>query len=306
MGQTKVSEIRQIQSEDRDRLDNFLESNSTTTMFMRSNLRASGIARRPTQACEAVYTGTFRDGELVSVASQTWKGLLLVEGHDAITDAARAAVLAAGIDVIGIAGSLDSVDAVRNGLGLDEHPTNLDTPEYLYTLELENLELPDLLRSGRAACRPPHRDEFDLLCKWRLDYHLWLGGDPDDAGARGIRTGLREAIENDQCRVLQVGGEPVSYTAFTATLPDQVQIGGVWTPPDLRNRGYAQSVVAGHLLDARAAGVERAILFTATDNLAAQRAYESLGFEQTGRYGLVFFETAVTVDTCSQGAQASA
>ncbi len=302
MGQTKVSDIRQIQPEDRDRLDNFFESNSATTMFMRSNLHASGISRRPTQAYEAVYTGTFRDGELVSVASQTWKGLLLVEGHDAITDVARAAVLAAGIDVIGLAGSLDSVDAVRSGLGLDARPTNLDTPEYLYTLELEDLELPDLLRTGRAACRPPHPGEFELLCKWRLDYHLWLGGDPNDAGARGIRDGLRETIEKDRCRVLQVDGEPVSYTAFTATLPDQVQIGGVWTPPDLRNRGYARSAVAGHLLDAQAAGVERAILFTSIDNLAAQRAYEALGFEKSGRYGLVFFETAVTVDACSRTA----
>jgi uncharacterized protein len=301
MRQTKVTEVRQIQQQDRDQLEDFLESNSATTMFMRSNLRASGISRCPTQACEAVYTGTFRDGEIVSVASQTWKGLLLVEGHDAITEAARAAVFAAGIDVIGIAGSLDAVDAVRNGLGLDERPTNLDTPEYLYTLDLDNLELPDLLRNGGAACRPPHHDEFELLCNWRLDYHLWLGGDADDAGARGIRDGLRETINKDQCRVLEVDGQPVSYTAFTATLPDQVQVGGVWTPPELRNRGYARSAVAGHLRDAHAAGIERAVLFTATDNLAAQRAYEALGFEQVGRYGLVFFETAVAVDeSCSE------
>jgi predicted GNAT family acetyltransferase len=49
-------------------------------------------------------------------------------------------------------------------------------------------------------------------------------------------------------------------------------------------------LAAGHLLEARGDGVERAILFTDAGNQPAQSAYEALGFERVGHYGLVLFE----------------
>lgn len=65
-----------------------------------------------------------------------------------------------------------------------------------------------------------------------------------------------------------------------------MQIGGVYTPPALRGRGHARAVIAASLLDARARGVRRAVLFTAGAN--AEAAYRALGFGATGRFGLVF------------------
>ena len=90
--------------------------------------------------------------------------------------------------------------------------------------------------------------------------------------------------------VLEVQGSdgPVSYSAFNASLPEIVQVGGVWTPPEQRGRGYARAVVAGSLLDARAERVVRAVLFT--ENPAARRAYEALGFQRVGEYGLGDFQ----------------
>jgi len=79
----------------------------------------------------------------------------------------------------------------------------------------------------------------------------------------------------------------VSYSVFNAMLADIVQIGGVWTPQELRGRGYARSVVAGSLLAARKQGIARAVLFADPANAAARRAYLSLGFRIVGDYGLV-------------------
>ena len=66
-----------------------------------------------------------------------------------------------------------------------------------------------------------------------------------------------------------------------------MQVGGVYTPPALRRRGYAACVLAQSLLDARAEGAERSILFTATENVPAQRCYEGLGYERLGDFGVV-------------------
>ncbi len=82
-------------------------------------------------------------------------------------------------------------------------------------------------------------------------------------------------------------GEPLAMTSFNAILPDMVQIGNVYVPPELRRRGYARVVVARHLARVRAEGVRRAILFASGP--AASRAYESIGFREEGSFTLLFF-----------------
>jgi RimJ/RimL family protein N-acetyltransferase len=287
------TDIRTLTVADRSKLEGFLQEHPATTMFMRSNLRRAGMAEEPTERFEAVYVGAFQDGELSAVVSHNWNGMLLVAGSEGLTEAARRVVGTSGLKLSGISGSLEKVEEIRGQFGLADAPTSLDSPEHLYSLDLENLQTPALLHEPGVVCRLPKSEEFELLCDWRMDYHLWLGGEEDDEGGRSIPERLRHKIEDDLCRVLAVEGEPVSYTAFNATLPEQVQVGGVWTPPDLRGRGYARAVVAGHLLDARDEGVERAILFTAFDNEPAQAVYEALGFERIGEYGLVLFEESL-------------
>jgi hypothetical protein len=53
----------------------------------------------------------------------------------------------------------------------------------------------------------------------------------------------------------------MSYSSFTATTRGMVQVGGVYTPAELRGRGYGRAVVAGSLRDARKAGSRRSVLF---------------------------------------------
>ena len=108
-----------------------------------------------------------------------------------------------------------------------------------------------------------------------------------------IRPGLLAAqmIEGHVARkeafLLEVDGEPVSLCTHTAQVSDIVQIGGVWTPPEWRGRGYARRVVAGALQVAEQEGVTRAVLFT--EGRAARRCYEALGFQRVGDYGTIIF-----------------
>ena len=98
---------------------------------------------------------------------------------------------------------------------------------------------------------------------------------------------LMDGVARGEIWLLEEAGRPVSTTGFNATLDEAVQVGGVWTPPRLRGRGYARAAVAASLLEARSAGVRRSVLFTGPENLPAQKAYEALGFRQVGSYRLV-------------------
>lgn len=76
-------------------------------------------------------------------------------------------------------------------------------------------------------------------------------------------------------------------TGFNAVAEDAVQIGAVFTPAALRNRGYARAAVSLHLKEAQAAGYRRAVLFAASK--PAVRAYLALGFEPYGAFSLILF-----------------
>jgi predicted GNAT family acetyltransferase len=72
--------------------------------------------------------------------------------------------------------------------------------------------------------------------------------------------------------VLTERDRPVAYSAFNAALPDMVQSGGVWTPPEPWGCGYGRMALAGSLLTASTKGADRAVLFPDDANLAARRA----------------------------------
>ena len=91
--------------------------------------------------------------------------------------------------------------------------------------------------------------------------------------------------------ILLRDSEPVSLSGFNARLPDMVQIGPVWTPPEHRNRGYARTLVAMTLQKAKQCGVKKSILFT--DNPAAAKAYEAVGFQQIGLFRLALLNNPV-------------
>nr|WP_255743953.1 GNAT family N-acetyltransferase [Aliiroseovarius sediminis] len=99
------------------------------------------------------------------------------------------------------------------------------------------------------------------------------------------------ALETGDVRIMEVNGQPVAMTAINARLPDMIQIGGVYTPPTLRGKGYARRVVALHLAEEREQGVTNAILFASGP--AACRAYEAIGFRHIGSYALAILKEPV-------------
>ena len=130
-----------------------------------------------------------------------------------------------------------------------------------------------------------------MLTGWRVGFFVEGLGRRDTPA---LRAACREEVTRYQASgelwVLTHEERPVSCFNFNARLPDVVQIGGVWTPPGLRGRGYARAVVAGALELERQAGVKRALLFTDPENRAAQAAYEAIGFHLIGDCGLVLLE----------------
>lgn len=266
----------------------FLDEHLDSSLFLAGNAETAGLEDGG-GPLHGRYVAALRDGTIVAIAAHYGNGFLMVQGDDGLEQAVLMAIGRSGRPVHGIIGPLPLVERARVALGMQERAARKDEPEILYSLRLDRLKLPALLSAPGVTCRPPTLEETgDVLVDWQVSYAAEaLGAERTPALRDSVRDGL--ARSGPVGWILVDGGRPVSYSRFTVETRGVVQVGNVFTPPALRGRGYGRAVVAGSLLDARTRGVTRSVLFTARTNVAAQRAYTSLGYEMVGLFGLVVF-----------------
>lgn len=284
--------IRTLAPGDEGRAEAFLAQHADTSMFLRSNLRAAGL-RDEGEPLQGTYVAALEGERIVGIAEHAWNGMVLVQAPVALPELVRAATRATrphDRPISGIAGPHAQVLAAREALGLGDRRTTMDSRERLYTLELAALRIPPALASGSVRARRSTAEDLELCARWREDYCVEALGMARDADLpRRARHDVEQAHGRGDAFVLESEGALVAYSAFNARLPDVVQVGGVWTPVALRRRGFGRAVVAGQLRIAASEGATRAVLFTEDDNVSAQRAYEAIGFEPKGAFGLVLF-----------------
>jgi RimJ/RimL family protein N-acetyltransferase len=285
------AEIRALRPGEEPIVDAFVRAHADSSLFLRRNLAERGLHDGDVPYC-GTWAGAFEDGRLVAVAQHSRFGAVLLQAPVHTGAVAREAARASGRRVGGFTGPWAQVLAAREALGLTGAPTRMESRQRLYALSLDALIVPEELRAGRWRCRLAHADDLDQLAAWRAGFNVESNGHTDGPAVRETsRAEVERGLAERACWVLDVDDTPVAMQQFNAMLPDVVQVGGVWTPPASRGRGYGRAVVAGALLAARAEGVRRSVLFTDDDNLPAQRAYRALGYEQVGDYGLIFLET---------------
>ena len=112
--------------------------------------------------------------------------------------------------------------------------------------------------------------------------------DPARFNRDDCRRRLRRALRGELVYVAEHHRRPVA-TAATNTRGFQVdQIGGVFTTPDRRRTGLGTAVMLALLRDIFH-HKKQACLFVKTDNVAALRLYERLGFSARGGYRISYY-----------------
>ena len=285
-------EIRILGAGDEPRLEAFFARSPDLTLFQRSNLRHAGAVDDGSRY-SGTYAAALANDEIVGVVAHYWNGFvmpLVPAGGRDVRTLLDAVLVASGRAVTGVIGSWDQVAASLMHPALNGRASMRCDREILFALPLADLAVPPALSAGDVAVRAMAEDDLPLLAAWRVEYlveafSLPRSGATYDEAMRDITNWHAES----RAWVAEAQGRPVAFSGFNAALPDVVQVGGVYTPPFGRARGFARVAVAGSLLQAREGGAGRAVLFTDVGNTAAQRAYRALGFEPVGDWGLVRF-----------------
>lgn len=285
-----VVPVRQLVPGDEHRLADFLERRADSSMFLRANLRRGGVVDTGLP-----YGGTYvaaTDGlKVEAVAALYWNGFVAVQAPYHLGTILTHLTGLGVRPVRGLMGPLAQTDEARQLLGLRKAPTRKNSREDLFALTLDQLVVPGHLSVGRWTSRRPRPAEIDTLIDWRVASVTETLGGSDNAATRAeADETIRRQDAEGALWVLEVDQRVVSMNSYNAVIPDMVQIGGVFTPKDLRGLGFARACVAGSLIAARRTGVERSVLFTSKENASAQAAYRAIGFRVVGEYGLVVFQ----------------
>jgi GNAT superfamily N-acetyltransferase len=227
-----------------------------------------------------------KDGRLTGVLALNGSGFLMPQWPRLKAEPVRRAL--AGHEVSAMVGPFDQVAALLTALRIGPGQLRHDGREPLCRLDLADLVLPDA-RDLRLV--PLRAQDRTLVSQWRMAYNAETWGE--------TQPGARATAERDVDRWMAAGShrllwreaDPVALTGLNARLPDVVQVGGVFVPPASRNQGFARRAVALHLAEARAVGADRAVLFAATP--AALRAYQAIGFSQTGWMGIALLHRSM-------------
>ncbi len=275
--------MRRVRETDLPAVQAYLEARVDQAMFPLSNLRRYGLDGE----------GPYGPGMWAHWTDNTVAGVLTVTRNHTVmanvhADLAEPIVRELG-QIYRIVGPTTTSRPLIERFGLANHDLELDRDERQFSLGLNDLIIPE----GRGDLRPIEEGDRSTLVPWHVAYNVeTLGADPESFTEMAERV-FEAQLQTGWHMVLAEGNDLLAMTGFNARLPQIVQIGGVFTPPNLRNEGLARRAVALHLAKARSEGVERATLFASGE--AAARAYRAIGFEDIGTWTLFLLKEAVDV-----------
>ena len=134
--------------------------------------------------------------------------------------------------------------------------------------------------------RTANMEDLDLVVKWREAFtaESMPGAPAEDArevAGRMIASGDTYLWEDPA---------PVSMCVKTRPTPHGTTVSAVYTPPELRRRGYASSIVAAVSQVILDQGKQFCTLFTDLANPTSNSIYQKIGYEPLGDFTVFRFE----------------
>jgi GNAT superfamily N-acetyltransferase len=225
---------------------------------------------------ESLYFATVVHGDKVvgsAIRTAPWRLILAVMDHPGAVH--RLVDDVAGQELPGVVGPMDVADAFAEAWARGSGGTtrrNRSTRAF----RLERVIPPRPANGTMVVAGEEHRA---VLREWWEAFHVEAigpggpGSDYDAAVERVIRRiGRTVYLWFD-------GGRPVSLAGAGGLTPHGIRIGPVYTPPELRGRGYASNLVAQVSQLQLDEGRTFVFLFTDLANPTANKIYQAIGYE---------------------------
>jgi predicted GNAT family acetyltransferase len=217
---------------------------------------------------------------LVLAAVMTPPHKLVVYGHRGDLDGATRVLVQSldseGWKVPGVLGPSEVARVVaQRWVEVTGMASALERRQRVYELRTVLSPVPE-----RGALGQAREDNVDLVARWWHGFNTEIFGLADRGRAR-LAAEQRIA---DGVIYLWQDPEPVSMAVVTRPTRNGISVSAVYTPPDLRGRGYATACVGELSRMLLASGWGYCALFADLGNAAANRVYEKVGYGPTCDY----------------------
>jgi predicted GNAT family acetyltransferase len=210
--------------------------------------------------------------EVVGVALRTPPfGLLLTRVPDEAVDLLIAEIQRLGIGLPSVNGPSEvaSAFAARYAplIGADREP------QYSRLYRLDRVDPPQGVPGNIRAATEADRD---VLVAWTDEF--FAEADPHAPRQAAVQQIDARLGKPDLLWLWEDGGAPVSMAWLGVPAAGVVRVSGVYTPPDLRGRGYASACVAAVSQGALDRGAVACMLYTDLANPTSNSIYQKLGY----------------------------
>jgi hypothetical protein len=173
---TTAPTIRVLRPGDEPALESFLRPLTETSMFLRSNARSAGLADQG-QPGQGTYLAAFEGGAISGVVAQFWQGNLSLQAPRHLAEILREVPRYAPRPIAGLSGPWAQVAEARTLLGLEHTPAKIEGREALFTVDLRNLRVPDVLARGEVRCRLATQADLPVMARFRYEFLVEAIGD---------------------------------------------------------------------------------------------------------------------------------
>jgi predicted GNAT family acetyltransferase len=300
--------IRNVETNDLERVRGFLEAHADTSLFLLSNLAMFG-PRLTDHGNSGNYRLVEEAGQVLAVFCLTRRGNLLVQaaGRADLAESILESCESETIEVCGVAGEWPTASALWELLQADPRfEPKLGSKDVLYRLPLSGgAAVTQPKRSGGNPAKRLRRDEGRTIVPSDVvvraldasDYQQWERLNTTYCAELNLPLPvLDDAHEAEFVRRTRakwwwgafVGRQLAAIVGLNAAYGTVGQVGGVYARPADRKKGLARAAMELLIEDCgEQHHFGKLILFTGEVNLSARRLYESLGFELAGAFGLL-------------------
>ncbi len=219
-------------------------------------------------------------GKLAGAALQTPPhNLLLAQPrNEDVLDALARAIHAGGASLPGVSGVVpEAVEFAHRWIALAGGSARPRMRQGVYSLR-QVKEPPRARGTPRRAVEA----DLDLIVDWTAAFaeEVEVGVVHDRDQRRRLVGGRLAPGDEAGFWLWEDGGDVVSLTGFNRVTPNGARVGPVYTPPELRGRGYATTLVADVSSWLLGTGVGFCFLYTDLANPTSNAIYRRIGYEQ--------------------------
>lgn len=288
---TSIPKLKPVTKDSLQSCFHFLEKRKESCLFLLGNLTNYGF-----KIGKHINSGNYyllkRNHKIVGVFTLTRRGVLLIQtdGKDNYSQEICKAILKENIKLKGIIGPWKDCflfkihyEFLNNGWAA----TSI-SKEQLYFLKLSDVKHKNMfLKPGLPIkfLTETNFKEWDVLNhKYLKEVNL-----PVEGSIKKRKQIFKEAVKNKNIWGLFLNKKLISIGAYNTKYKDIGQMGGVFTIPEQRGKGYSTLCMKQIIPDSKKVHqLNSLILFTGEKNIPAQKLYKSLGFKQLGDFGLIF------------------